>query len=318
MRYDGHNSLLTEGGRRPSDPAAELPPAAAEETTPNDGSRGSDRRGSRRFSAPSERREARLRSGDCDTAVQLLDESATGFAVLCDQHPGVFERETVWLQTVSGWETAIVVSIGADPAGVRIGLRRAAEKPRSGPKEAKAKKLAGPPRNRLRIVVGLTLVFTLIAVPLVRSSLLDPLRVATFFSGNAGSPDGAPLPERQLPQDASVEEVLRQLGPRVFSKAEVQRVLKISAHQANKLQAIVSNCNHAVNMAVLGGSSSETMLQLKKEQLKKESYKRAVDILTQEQRRVWMELVRHLQQREGGNLWRTEAHEAATERTAFD
>src|SRR5690606_24606457 len=128
MRYDDHNSLLTEDGHRMGDPADELARATPLDDTPkelgslSDGPRGGDRRNARRCLAPSERREARLRSGDCDIPVQLLDESATGFAVLCDQHPGVFERETVWLQTVAGWETTSVVSISTDPAGVRIGL----------------------------------------------------------------------------------------------------------------------------------------------------------------------------------------------------
>ncbi len=273
-----------------------------------------DRRQARRFASPGERREARLRSGDRDNAVQLLDESATGFAVLCDTHPGVFEGETVWLKTVAGWESASVVSVSNEPSGVRIGLRRVSQQ-ETFPKEPKLKdnQVAELPSNRLRIAVGLTLVFTLVSVPLLRSSLLDPLRVMSLAPQKRGSPDGLPLPEPPLAQGASIEEVLRYLGPRVFSKAEVRRVLKLSPQQISKLHGITNDCNHAVNMAVLGGSPYDTTLQLKQQ-----AYRESLAVLTDQQRQVWAELVRLLQNRPVDRLWQQDTRDAASDRTAFD
>ncbi len=272
-----------------------------------------ERRQARRFPTPEERREAMLRSGDRETSVRLLNESSTGFAVLCDQHPGVFDGETVWLKTVAGWETVSVVSITSDTAGIRIGLRRLNDSGPAPEKEHKVRKDTALPSNRLRVVVGLTLVLTLIAVPLVRSPLLDPLRGLTIGNRQGGSPDGLPLPEAPLSPTASVDEVLRQLGPRVFSKKEVQQLLKMSPNQVTKLRRIERDCNHAVNMAMLGGSSAETIAHLKRH-----SYREALQMLTKQQRTVWFELVRRLQSRQAGYLWQKEAQEEAAAQRAFE
>lgn len=303
----GHPTLDKEKPAESADSAATSGHAPVPAVPPE------DRRQARRFPTPEERREAILRSGDRDMPVQLLDESSTGFAVLCDRHPGVFEGETLWLKTVAGWETVSAMSVTSDTAGVRIGLRWLSDMTLSPAPERPAKRDAPLPSNRLRLVVGMTLVLTLIAVPLVRSSLLDPLRGVTIGARQGGSPDGLPLPEAPLAPNASVEEVLRQLGPKVFSKKEIQQLLKMSPNQVSKLRRIERDCNHALNMAMLGGSPPETTMQLKRQ-----AYQETLKLLTQQQREVWFELVRRLQSRQAGYLWQKEAQAEAAADRAFE
>jgi len=309
MRELGGRPTLDEDNPAGSANSAAVPGYSAVPRIPLE-----DRRQSRRFPTPDERRDAILRLGDRETPVQLLDESSTGFAVVCDQHPGVFEGETLWIKTVAGWETVSAVSVTSDPAGVRIGLRRLNDMLPTPAAEPTPSQDTWLPSNRLRLVVGLTLVLTLIAVPVVRSSLMDPLRVVTIGGRpNIGSPDGLPLPEAPLSADATVEEVLRHLGPKVFSKSEIQKLLKMSPTQVAKLRRIERECNHAVNMAMLGGSPAETTMQLKRQ-----AYQDVLKLLTQQQREVWHELVRRLQSRQAGYLWQKEAQAEAAGDRAFD
>jgi len=308
MRELGVRPTLDEQNQAEAGKAAAVPGYSAMARLPLE-----ERRQARRFPTPEERRPAILRLGDRETPVRLLDESSTGFAVLCDQHPGVFEGETLWLKTVAGWEAVSAVSVTSDPAGIRIGLRRLYDHSAASEPERLEKK-DWLPSNRLRIAVALTLILTLIAVPMVRSPLIDPLRVATIGGRqNMGSPDGLPLPEAPLPANATVDEVLRHLGPKVFAKNEIQQLLKMSPGQVAKLRRIEHDCNHAVNMALLGGSPPETTTQLKSQ-----AYQEALKLLTQQQREVWNELVRRLQSCQAGYLWQKESQAESAADRAFD
>jgi hypothetical protein len=71
-----------------------------------------------------EQRAAELRVGDASLIVRLVDQSATGFMIECDQHPGVYAGENVWLQTALGWTEAKVIKIRHEVDVTRIGLER--------------------------------------------------------------------------------------------------------------------------------------------------------------------------------------------------
>jgi hypothetical protein len=83
-----------------------------------------ERRRSWRFPVLEEQRAAELRVGDEALTVRLKDQSATGFLIECDRHPGVYAGENVWLQTSSGWTEVKVIKIRHEIDGTHIGLER--------------------------------------------------------------------------------------------------------------------------------------------------------------------------------------------------
>src|SRR5688500_7685686 len=86
-----------------------------------------DRRKAWRFPVLEEHQMADMRVGDAALRVRLLDQSATGFMISVDKHPGVYAGEVVWLQTAAGWTEVRVVKVRQEVEGTRIGLERLAD-----------------------------------------------------------------------------------------------------------------------------------------------------------------------------------------------
>jgi hypothetical protein len=87
----------------------------------------SDRRQSQRFTSSEERSEAQLKVGDETIRARVLDESASGFALQVEQHPGVYEGEIVWLMASGCWTKARVARVKPADEGIEIGLSRIVE-----------------------------------------------------------------------------------------------------------------------------------------------------------------------------------------------
>jgi hypothetical protein len=72
---------------------------------------GAEKRGAFRYPVPAKGQESVLRVGKKQMPVRVLDESAGGFAVLVDRHPGVGTDDVVRLCTESGWHEVRVVHV---------------------------------------------------------------------------------------------------------------------------------------------------------------------------------------------------------------
>ena len=70
-----------------------------------------ERRKSHRYAVSGSRRDGRLRLGQREVAVEILDESACGVAVAFDGPPGCEPGETLLLEIASGWTEVQVVNV---------------------------------------------------------------------------------------------------------------------------------------------------------------------------------------------------------------
>ena len=75
------------------------------------GPQGSEKRSAFRCRVSASQQESVLRAGRKQIPVRVLDESAGGFAVLANRHPGVGPDDVVRLCTESGWHEARVVHV---------------------------------------------------------------------------------------------------------------------------------------------------------------------------------------------------------------
>ncbi len=85
------------------------------------GPQGAEKRGAFRCRVPGSRRDSVLRVGKKQIPVQVLDESAGGFAVLVNRHPGVGPDDVVRLCTESGWHEVRVVHVCKHEPAISVG-----------------------------------------------------------------------------------------------------------------------------------------------------------------------------------------------------
>src|SRR5262249_3362968 len=101
-------------------PTMTMPPLEPDDHGPG------QRRSSFRCSVDGERGMARLKIGDRAIDVDVLDESAGGFAVAVDTTPDCAVGDFLLLEVAQAWVEVRVVNIGVDPDGIRarLGLMR--------------------------------------------------------------------------------------------------------------------------------------------------------------------------------------------------
>jgi hypothetical protein len=244
-----------------------------------------NRRQAHRFPSPPERSEAVLKVGDDSIAVCLLDESATGFALQVDQHPGVYEGEVVWLHEGACWTKVRVVHIHADSAGVQLGVTRVVDTPEvADPAEKPAFRFWRMPKNnRVPVIIALAVLLTLTLVPMLR----------VWQMGRKASPVGEDEVSNAAAGRGQKEfhAWVRDMGPAVFVAPEIVGVLALSERQIERIQRITHRTQQAVALAKDTGA---TPLEIR--HLRLDAQNEARRVLNASQRAKWEELVRLVEQ----------------------
>jgi hypothetical protein len=258
-----------------------------------------DRRKARRFPVLADQQQATLRVGDVAIPARLVDQSATGFAIRVEEHPGVFPGEVVWLQTVAGWTEVRVVKARHDVDGTQIGLERIADLA-TGPKDVSRilpEQLAQEnPRHNpwplVALVVALSGVLGFLAWTAIGRHMAGDLS-ALLPQWEEQEHDPRPAAVRAIEHEATrraseLHKWIQHSGAIMLSLPEVMEHLKLSPAQRRRLQEIVEAAmkqEDAVRKAGLANGDRE--LESKVQQLRQAASDEALKVLDEEQRGQW-------------------------------
>jgi hypothetical protein len=241
----------------------------------------SDRRHSHRFPTPDDRKEATLQVGDDSFPARLVDQSSTGFAVLVDAHPGVYEGEAVWLRADGVWSKARVARVTLESKGVRVGLTRVVDQ---GPAEEPklSFQLWRMPKNyRVTAIIALAVLVTVPCVLWLR-----------YGRQSASAAAGDPFDLSSIAQSDAYQSILR-LGPAVFARPEVVRHLGLSQPQLDRVRGIVLRGQQSQELARETGASADELRRIWRA-----AQEEARQVLTQRQQAKWDEVLRLAEQAE--------------------
>jgi hypothetical protein len=257
-----------------------------------------DRRKARRFPVLEQQQQATLRVGDVLVPARLVDQSATGFAIRLEEHPGVFPGEVVWLQTVAGWTEVRVVKARHEVDGTQIGLERIADLA-AGPKEVGRilpEQLAQEnPRNNpwpfVILVIGLTGLLAFLAWTAWQRHV--PEGMPTMIQTPAHVPDPRPAAVRAIEHEATrraaeLHKSIQQFGAAMLTLPEVVEHLKLTAPQQERLQQIVQAAmheEHRLRQSALASGDRE--LDTKVQLLRQSASDEAMQVLDDAQRQQW-------------------------------
>jgi len=214
----------------------------------------SDRRKAHRFTPPGGAPQVLLQVGDAALPGQLLDESATGLAIMVDMHPGVYEGETVWLTVGGSVNRVRVTRISREACGVRIGLQRIVDTAQPSPLPARRFHLWRMPSSpRVQVIIGLAAALTVGSVLLMHQA--RPQVVEANQDGSA----------EEEPAANDAYEALRQLGPAVFLEKKVARVLALSTGDLARLRQLAASHAKALELAKDTGSSAEELRRMRRD-----------------------------------------------------
>jgi hypothetical protein len=205
----------------------------------------SDRRHSQRFTAPEDRHEATLQVGDDSYPARLVDQSSTGFAVLVDSHPGVYEGEAVWLRAAGVWTKSRVARVTLESKGVRVGLTRVVDQAAAEEAQISFQLWRMPKNHRVTAIIALAVLVTVPCVLWLRYSQ---------HSASAASDD--PFDLRSIAPSDAYQSILR-MGPSIFTRPEVVRHLGLSQPQLVRVRSIVARGQRAQELARDTGASAE-------------------------------------------------------------
>jgi hypothetical protein len=235
----------------------------------------SDRRQAHRFPTPEERNQASLQVGDDSYPARVVDQSATGYSVLVDSHPGVYDGETVWLKADGVWTKARVARVTLESKGVRIGLTRVVEEASAEEPKFSFQLWRMPKNHRVTAIIALAV---LVTVPCVLW-----LRYRQHGGNSAG---GDPFDLNSISQ-ADAYQSIERLGPTVFTRPEVVRHLGLSQPQFDRIRGIVLRGEQARKLAHDTGASAEEVRRIWRT-----SQEEARQALTRSQQGKWEEILR--------------------------
>jgi hypothetical protein len=204
-----------------------------------------DRRQSHRYPAPEDRRPATLQVGDDAYEVRLLDQSATGFAVLISAHPGVYEGETVWLKADGVWTKTRVARVNLESGGVKLGLLRVVEQADVPEPKVAFQLWRMPKSHRVTVLIALAAIITIACVLWLRE-----------FRATVAAVEDDALDLNSISQRDAYQSI-NQLGPLIFAHADVVRRLKLSQAQLDRVRGIARRGQQAMKLARDAGDSAE-------------------------------------------------------------
>jgi hypothetical protein len=245
--------------------------------------------------------------------VQLLDESAGGFAVLADRHPGVQAGDVVRLCTESGWHEVRVVHVCKHRPAVaegeslgesegpqfRVGFERLRDlAPREGARCLRAwfGRLGigrSLPLFSSAAVVVVVLLLSVTAALAAGAAILHQIVNSRPTSQSALSqleePISSSAPSRNADGPSQTMPTIARLpGASPFASKEVARELELSQSQQEEIGRIVDLSGEAVRQIPLRwpGQTREQHDE-KRQILLDEARRRILQLLTEEQRDRW-------------------------------
>jgi hypothetical protein len=256
-----------------------------------------DRRKSRRFPVLEQQQQATLRVGDVSIPARLVDQSATGFAVRVEEHPGVFPGEVVWLQTVAGWTEVRVVKARHDVDGTQIGLERIADLA-VGPQQVArllSDQLAQENPNKPWPLVGMILALGAVLGFLIWTAvgrhMHEELAASVLPQAVNPAADLRPTAVRAIEREAArraaeLHKSIHEYGHVMLTLPEVMEELKLTLQQRQKLeeimQAAIQGEELLRNAAKAGG---DRQLESKIQRLREVASEQAARILDAQQQR---------------------------------
>lgn len=244
--------------------------------------------------------------------VQLLDESAGGFAVLADRHPGVRDGDVVRLYTESGWHEVRVVHVRKHRPAVaegesvgererpryRVGFERVRDlAPREGARRLRAwfgwLGIGGslPLLSSTVVVVVLVLSVTaaLAAGAAIFHQIVDSSPARQSSPSQLGEPISSSAPSGNADGPSQLEAAIARLpGASPFASKEVARELELSQSQQEEIGRIVDLSGEAVRQIPLRWPDQTREQHDEKRQiLLDEARRRILQLLTKEQRDRW-------------------------------
>ncbi len=235
----------------------------------------SDRRQSHRFPAIEDRSQAALQVGDDSYPARLVDQSATGFAVLIDSHPGVYEGETVWLRADGVWTKSRVARVTLESKGVRVGLTRIVEETAAEEPAFSFQLWRMPKSHRVTAIIALAVAVTVPCVWWLRHQHVE-----------ASAEGGDPFDLRLIDQSDAYQTIQR-LGPSVFTRPEVVRHLGLTKSQFDLIRSIIARGEQTRELARDTKAPPEEIRRLWRA-----AQEEARRVLTQPQQAKWEEIVR--------------------------
>ncbi len=234
----------------------------------------SDRRQSHRFPAPEDRSQAALQVGDDSYPARLVDQSASGFAVLVDAHPGVYEGESVWLRADGVWTKARVARVTLESKGVRVGLTRIVDEAAAEEPKLSLGFWRMPKSYRVTAIIALAVLVTATCVLWLR------------YQHAAGAATDNPFDLKSIgPADAY--ETIQRLGPTVFTRPEVVRHLGLTQSQFDLIRSIITRGEQNRELAREVNSPADELRRIWRS-----AQEEARRVLTKPQQDKWDEIVR--------------------------
>jgi hypothetical protein len=257
-----------------------------------------ERRKAWRFPVLEEHRRAELRVGDASLAVRLVDQSATGFSIECDRHPGVYAGENVWLQTSSGWTEAKVIKIRHEIEVTRIGLERLADVDVNFPSSTgviKADSLTHETPYSSpwpTVIMVAALLGAMVFLAWIAYDRHGSQHFFELLSGNRSAKlaDGAAISEdRSLRKEEVLKRSVKEFGVALMAVPEMVERLGLSEEQLTRLRQII-NETLAGGEQLRGSGLAADELQSRLAALHEQATRRAIGLLSSEQSAAWQEM----------------------------
>jgi hypothetical protein len=255
-----------------------------------------DRRKARRFPVLGEQQQATLRVGDATFPARLIDQSATGFAIRMEEHPGVFPGEVVWLQTVAGWTEVRVVKARHEVDGTQIGLERIADLA-AGPKPAAsilADQLAQQdPRANVWPLFGLSVALLAVLCFLAWTAIgRHVANLAAVPEPPQQTADPRPAAVRAIEREASrraseLHRSIQHYGAVMLTLPEVMEQLQFSPQQRQRLQEIVRSVMKQEDELLKTAPVGDHEVEAKIQRLRQTASEEAMKVLDTQQRKQW-------------------------------
>jgi hypothetical protein len=261
-----------------------------------------DRRKARRFPVQENQQQATLRVGDVAIPARLVDQSATGFAIRLEEHPGVFPGEVVWLQTVAGWTEVRVVKTRHDVEGTHIGLERIAdlasgpqEKGRILPEQLAQENPHHNPWPLLALVLGMVALLGFLGWTAVQHHMADEFTGILPQDAQA-APDPRPAAVRAIEHEATrraseLHKSIQEFGAAMLTLPEVVSHLNLTPEQQQQVAQIVQTAGqqeYQLRQAALAQGDRE--LDAKVQQLRQRASDAAMQVLEESQRAQWKQM----------------------------
>ena len=253
-----------------------------------------DRRKTFRCRVTPQQQSAVLLVGSVRYPAQVLDESASGFAVLLDEAPAVEPHQVLRLATAGGVSQVGVIDVQQEDSAYRVGLRRLHDLPERAPSRfsllgfRRKRDLRETPAPLPRFGLGLAALGAMVLLLVAWKVVFSDGAAAEKTSSRPVQPLGAtakaaPAPTQPAPASRRASGVP---AAAVFTLPLVADQLQLSAEQQARINAIAQR-----TFSPQTGSENNTLAMSGPTAPLDQTLNEALSVLTEEQRRQWATMV---------------------------